>query len=225
MLKDIHLRDEANENAAISERTLFFLWLIALFIMSIAWLNYINLSTAQALKRAKEVGIRKVVGACRAQLVEQFLLEAFVVNTIALILAIIISFIVLPMLNSAIDKSVVFGLGVSMDLWFTMGGIFVLGTLLSGFYPALVLSGFKPAVVVKGTSFLAGRKFGLRQGLVVIQLVIGVFLISGTLAIYRQLQYMRNRDIGMNIERVISFRGPKVFADEEQMEQRLQVFK
>lgn len=225
-LSDIHLRDPAMEGSVgVSDKTLFLFVVIAIFIIGIAWLNYINLATAQAMTRAKEIGIRKVVGAVRKQLIFQFLLEAFVINVIALAIALAIAYASLPLLGSLMDKSLAFGTGIKTIEWFIFGVVFIIGTLLSGFYPALVLSGFRPTVVIKGAAFASHRKFGLRQVLVVAQLIIGVFLISGTLAVYKQLQFMRTRDLGMKVEQVISIRGPRVFDEGEQVQQKIKAFK
>ncbi len=224
-LNDIHLRDKIIEDqGGVSDETLFFFTLIAIFIIGIAWLNYINLATAQALKRSKEVGIRKVVGAVRMQLVSQFLLEAFIINTIALILGFAIAYFTLPILGGVLDQNLIFGIGIQTHYWIYFGLVFIIGSFLSGFYPAIVLSGFDPSVVVKGISISRNRRFGLRQVLVVVQLIIGVFLIGGTLAVYKQLSFMRNQDLGMDVEQVMSMRGPRVVADRDEMRQKMKAF-
>lgn len=224
-LNDLHLRDKVEENiGAVSEKTLFFFTLIAVFIIAIAWLNYINLATAQAMKRAKEIGIRKVMGAVKNQLVFQFLLEAFVINFIALVLALGMAYIALPVLGGVIDKELTLGIGIQPVNWMSFCGVFTVGTFLSGFYPALVLSRYRPSEVIKGDITSGNKKFGLRQTLVVLQLIIGVFLISGTLAVYKQLQFMSTQDLGMNVDQVISLRGPRVYDDREQMQQKMKVY-
>ncbi len=225
-LNDIHLNDQTDEaEAGVSEETLVLFGVVAIFIIGIAWLNYINLATAQALKRAKEVGIRKSVGAAKRQLITQFLLEAFIINGIAFTLAILITYFSLPLLNNVLDKNLVFGVGIEPVFWVYFALAFIGGTFLSGFYPAIVLSRFEPSVVIKGASFSGHQKFGLRQGLVVLQLIIGVFLISGTLTVFRQIQFMRTRDLGMDVERVLSIRGPRVYDDEEQRNNQVKAFK
>ncbi|MEP1097636.1 MAG: ABC transporter permease [Cyclobacteriaceae bacterium] len=225
-LTDIHLNDLSDEaEAGTTSQTLFFFVIIAVFIISIAWLNYINLATAQALKRAKEVGIRKAVGAGKKHLIAQFMLEAFIINGVAFLIALIISYLSLPLLSRVLDKELSFGTGIEPIFQVYIVLAFVIGTLVSGFYPALVLSRFKPAVVVKGTSFGGEQKFGLRQGLVVLQLVIGVFLISGTLAVFKQLTFMKSRDLGMDVEHVLSMRGPRVYDDREERNNQVKAFK
>ncbi len=221
-LNDLHLRDELSQGGITAETVSFFM-IIAIFIIAIAWLNYINLSTAQAIRRAKEVGIRKTVGAAKSQLIFQFLLEAMVVNTIALLLAFMLASGTVPLLTEVIGKSFHFGFGIHTTHWVLFFGAFVAGTLLSGFYPALVLSRFKPAVVIGG-SLSVKRKFGLRQVLVTAQLMISVFLIAGTYTVHRQLQFMLNQDLGLNVDQVISITGPMVYEDEELMRQKMKLF-
>ncbi len=224
-LTDIRLNDQTKDSGGITSETLFFFLLIAVFIICIAWLNYINLATAQAMKRAKEVAIRKVVGAIKQQLVAQFLMEAFVINLVSLLIALGLAFLCLPILSGVIDTELNFGVGIPAMYWLYFGLLFLLGTFLSGIYPAFVLSGFNPAVIVKGSVHGGRRRFGLRQVLVIGQLIIGVLLISGTLTAFRQLQYMRNSNLGMDVERVVSVRGPRVFEDRDKKNQKLKSFK
>ena len=211
-LKDIHLTSdlteepEANGNA----RTVFFLGLIGLFVLVIAWINYVNLSTARALERAKEVGIRKVIGAVKRQLVSQFLTEAALVNLLSILIAWGLAFLFLSSFNKlsglALDRSHL------IQPWF-IGLLFLLwivGSLLSGFYPALVLSSFKPIIVLKGKFQTANRGVLLRKGLVVTQFIASIALIAGTFIVYRQLKYMTSRDMGMNINQVMVVERPGI---------------
>ncbi len=222
-LNDLHLRDETNQDG-VTDETLSFFMIIAIFIIGIAWLNYINLSTAQAIRRAKEVGIRKTVGAAKSQLVFQFLLEAFIVNFIALLLAFLLTSGTVPLLNEVIGKTFYFGFGIYSEHWMVFFGAFVLGTILTGFYPALVLSRFKPSEIIKGSSSTGKRKFGLRQILVTAQLMIGVFLIAGTYTVHRQLQFMLSQNLGLNVDQVVSITAPMVFENEESLSQKMVVF-
>lgn len=211
-VKSIHLTSQLAEEPEPNgdQRIVNFLGIIGMFVLIIAWFNYINLSTAKAMERAKEVGIRKVMGAFKGQLISQFLSEAAVVNFFSLLLAVAIVMVVLPVFNS------LSGLSLSMvDLfsgWFIglMGVIWVIGSLLSGFYPALVLSSFKPVVVLKGKMKNSVRGILLRKSLVVLQFMASVALIAGTLIIYRQLNYMMNQDIGMNIDQVLVVERPGI---------------
>jgi putative ABC transport system permease protein len=211
-LKDIHLTSDLTEEpeANGNGRTVFFLGLIGIFVLVIAWINYVNLSTARALERAKEVGIRKVIGAVKGQLIGQFLTEAALVNLLSVLIAWGLSFLFLSSFNKlsglTLDKSYL------VQPWF-MGLLFFLwlvGSLLSGFYPALVLSSFKPIIVLKGKFQNANRGVLLRKGLVVTQFIASIALIAGTFIVYRQLKYMTGRDMGMNINQVMVVERPGI---------------
>lgn len=221
---DLHLRDQTRQEGITAKKLSFFL-IIAFFIIVIAWLNYINLSTAQAMKRAKEVGVRKVIGAARPQLIAQFVLETLIINGVALLLAFGIAFGSLPLLESLTEKSFTLGEYIPVSSWLVFFGIFFLGTFLSGFYPALILSSFNPIVVIKGTSFLRNRKFGLRQVLVTFQLLIAICLITGTWSVYRQLHFMQNQDLGLEIDQVLNVRAPFVFENEETVVKKIDRFR
>jgi putative ABC transport system permease protein len=176
--------------------------LIGLFILIIACINFMNLSTARSLKRAREVGLRKVVGSSRGALVRQFLMESLAFSVLALGLALSIVMLVLPPVNRAVNAS--------LHLRFTAGqALVILGmTLLTGFlsgsYPALYLSRFHPLQVLKGGPTKGRGGFPLRRLLVVFQFVVSIGLTVGTLTIYHQLFFMRNRDMGINKECVIN---------------------
>ncbi|MEO1253788.1 MAG: FtsX-like permease family protein, partial [Bacteroidota bacterium] len=225
-LNDLHLRDETKKGG-VSNGTLSLFSLIAIFIIVIAWLNYINLATAQAMRRAKEVGIRKSIGALRNQLVFQFLTEAFIINFVALTLGVLLTYATIPALSEIVGKSIVYGENIQIQQWIIFLTLFLFGTLLSGFYPAVVLSRFRPAVVIKGTSGASQRKFGLRQTLVTVQLLIGIFLIAGTYTVYRQLQFMMSKDLGLNVNRVVTMRAkaPSPYDDEEKIRAQMKLFR
>ena len=223
-LNDLHLRDKTKKGG-VSEETLSFFTIIAIFIIIIAWLNYVNLATAQAMRRAKEVGIRKSIGALKNQLVFQFLTEAFIINFIALSIAFLFAYNSIPILSGIVGKSIVFGKDILIQQWLVFIAIFSLGTFLSGFYPAIVLSSFRPAVVIKGVSTSKRGKFGLRQILVTTQLVIGVFLISGTYTVHRQLQFMMDEDLGLNVDQVVTIKTPMVYEDKEKMKGQMKLFR
>ena len=177
--------------------------LIGLFIVTIACINFMNLSTALSLKRAREVGLRKVVGSSRGELIRQFLMESLAFSVLALGLALIMVRLLLPSVNRILDTS--------LHLQFTMSqalvilGLTLLTGCLSGSYPAFYLSGFNPLQVFKGAPTKSRGGFPLRRLLVVFQFVISIGLIVGTLTINRQLFFMRNRDMGINKEFVINF--------------------
>jgi len=209
-LADIHLNSdlaneaEPNGNANI----VFFITLIGVFVLVIAWINYVNLSTARAIGRAKEVGVRKVIGAYKHQLILQFLAESALVNLISIGIAFLLISIVLPWFNKIS--------GLSLDIsylyrpWFLMliAGLWIVGTVLSGIYPAWVLSSFKPVHVLKGKLKSTAGGILLRKGLVVTQFMASIALIAGTFIIYRQLGYMMNQSLGVNISQVMVMDRP-----------------
>ena len=211
-LRDIHLTsDLAEEPEANGDaRIVFFMGLIGLFVIVIAWINYVNLSTARAIERAREVGVRKVVGAEMRQLISQFITEAAMVNLVAAVLAWVFTLIAIPYFNQL--AGVGFDVSHLIQPWF-LGLLLLLwigGTLLSGFYPSLVLSNFRPIAVLKG--HLKNQSGGalLRKGLVVAQFMASVILIAGTIIIYRQLNFMLNEDIGMDINQVMVVERPGI---------------
>ena len=223
-LAALHLRDET-KTGGLSEEQLQLFLIIAFFIVVVAWLNYINLSTAQAMQRAKEVGIRKVIGALRVQLLQQFLFEAMIINLFGLILAFALAYAFLPVMGDITGKVYSFGTGITLQQWLILLFIFVAGTFLSGFYPAFVLARFNIAIVIKGVTSSRVRKFGLRQVLVTFQLLIAIFLISGTWTVYRQLDFMQSQDLGLEVDKVLAVRGPFVYEDWDEKNRKLEVFR
>ncbi|MEL6676310.1 MAG: ABC transporter permease [Bacteroidota bacterium] len=211
-LTDIHLHSDLAEEVTANgdARIVFFLRLIGFLVLIIAWINYVNLSTARAMERAKEVGIRKVVGAERHQLWRQFMTEAGVINLVALIISGLLVVLTLPWFNQLSGLSL--GWSHLTQAWF-LGLFFLLwlvGTFLSGFYPALVLSAFRPVSILKGALKNSTRGINLRRGLVVVQFIASVMLIIGTLTIYQQIRYMLNGDLGMNIDQVMVVERPGI---------------
>jgi putative ABC transport system permease protein len=185
---------------------------VALFILLIAAVNFINLTTARAVERAKEVGIRKVIGALRNQLTAQFLGESIVICIISFVFAVILVSLLLPPFNQLAGKQIcpnVFAHGYIFILF----GISLLIGLVAGTYPALTLSGFKPIVVLKGRFSTSNKGTLLRKSLVVFQFTISIVLIVGTLVVYNQLNYMRNQPLGFekNQELTINFGGDDQF--------------
>jgi len=203
---DYIFEPEATGNAS----AVGFMSLISFFILIIAWVNYINLSTARALYRAKEVGLRKVIGAFKGQLIVQFLLEALMVNLIAAVLAFIIAEVTLPYYNSLVGTILTDHVWNHLPFLQNLLFFFVIGTFVSGFYPALILSGFRPAIVLKGNFSKSSQGTLLRKGLVVFQFTASIVLIAGTLIVNKQLKFMADKDIGISIDYVIGFLLPEV---------------
>jgi putative ABC transport system permease protein len=193
--------------------TVWGLLAIALFTIVIAWVNYINLATARSVERAKEVGVRKVIGALRAQLIKQFLVESLIVNLIAVSMAVVLVYIVQPAFNNLLE------IDLSFDYLFqkTLGGysivaglglLLLTGILISGFYPAFVLSSFKPIAVLKGKFSNTGRGIFLRKALVTTQFAITVCLIVGALVVYQQLRFMSKQQLGYNMDQMLVVKPP-----------------
>jgi ABC-type antimicrobial peptide transport system permease subunit len=184
--------------------------LIGLFLLVIGSVNFINLSTAQAINRAREVGVRKVLGGNRWQLVLQFLGETGIICLLSLLGSVIVTFICLPFLNRLLDIKMSPDILRSPAVILFMFCAFLLVTLLSGFYPALVLSGFNPVNALKSRiTAESGRRISLRRVLVVFQFVIAQVLIIGTLVVASQMNYFRNADMGFNKEAIVNAQFPR----------------
>jgi putative ABC transport system permease protein len=216
-ITDIHLTSnylkEAEANG--SQKEIYFLAVIGVFILFIAWINYINLSTAKSMERAKEVGLRKVVGAVKQQLVTQFLLESFIINFSALILATAIIAVFAPFFNQFIGKEISnnffsTGLGSEPMFWATVLMIFGSGALLVGAYPAFVLSSFLPAKVLKGLMVQSKSGISLRRVLVSFQFALSIILIASTFVVFKQFNYMRNGNLGYKKDQVLIVKAPVI---------------
>jgi ABC-type antimicrobial peptide transport system permease subunit len=194
------------KNGKIDGGRIQFVWLfgiIGVFVLLLACINFMNLSTARSEKRAKEVGIRKTVGSLRRQLIGQFLSESLLIALLALVVAIALVALLLPFFNGLSDKQM--SIPWTNPVFWTLTLIFTFFTgLVSGSYPAFYLSGFEPIKVLKGT-FRAGRFASLpRKVLVVIQFTVSVTLIIGTIIVYRQIQFAKNRPVGYTREGLIT---------------------
>ncbi|NUM77864.1 ABC transporter permease [candidate division KSB1 bacterium] len=206
-LPDIHLHShldfEITPNSDIAYVYIFSA--IAGFVLLIACINFMNLATARSAKRAREVGMRKVLGAERAQLIRQFLGESFVMSLLAVALALPLVDLTLPILNNFLDKAIVLDLLGNRALLLSLLGTIVLVGFVAGVYPAFVLSAFRPMQVLKGKLNLTGFDWTavMRKGLVVTQFAISIILIIGTLFAYKQLRYLQQANLGFDKERVI----------------------
>jgi ABC-type antimicrobial peptide transport system permease subunit len=200
-----HLYSEF-KNGIQSGGRIQFVWLFAIigfFVLLLACINFMNLSTARSQKRAKEVGIRKAIGSRRGQLIGQFFAESLLVTLLAFVFALLIVQLVLPFFNEIADKKV--AILWSNPLFWLMGIAFVLITgFMAGSYPALYLSSFKPVKILKGT-FQVGRFAAVpRKVLVVLQFTVSVVLIIGTIVVFNQVQYARNRPVGYSRDGLLS---------------------
>ncbi len=212
---DIHLKSNYHKEAEAngSEREVAFLSIIGIFILVIAWINYVNLSTAKSMERAKEVGLRKVVGAPRRQLIVQFLFESLLINILALLVAAILVLSTMPFIYQFIGKDIIVGffttgLGASVGFWMIIVALFFAGALLVGAYPALVLSSFRPVLVLKGLIVKSNSGISLRRVLVSFQFVLSIILIAATIIVYKQLGFMRNGDLGYQTDQLLIIKAP-----------------
>jgi putative ABC transport system permease protein len=193
-----------------------FIWLfgaVAGFILTIACINFVNLSTAKSANRAKEVGLRKVVGSTRISLISQFLAESMLYSVISFIAGILLAWALLPYFNVLASKTLVMPW---LALWFIpviLGAAFIVG-ILAGIYPAFYLSSFKPASVLKGALSTGSKNSMLRNGLVIFQFTTSIILIISTFVIYNQMQYILNKDIGYNKDQVVMLQGTNTLGDD-----------
>lgn len=204
-LSDIHLYSNYNQEAEVNGngRAVSFLFLIAFFIIGIAWINYINLATACSMERAREIGVRKVLGALRVDLIRQFLTESVLLNVIALVVALLAVLELAPVFHQFIGRAEASGFNLPANYWLGTLAIFAAGALLAGLYPAFVLSGYQPGLVLKGVFKNRRNSQALRKGLIVAQFAASVALIAGTMIVYRQVEFMRQQSLGANINQTL----------------------
>lgn len=225
-IAEVHLRsgDLGDTSTNIGDiQEVWFFSIIAIFILIMAWINYINLSTALALHKAKEVSIRKSIGAFKMQLVSQFMLESGLINAIAALLSFGIVFLTRPILTNIIGVELELSVLQNVEFWVWFCMIIILGSIVSGLYPAFVLSSFKPVGILRSVKVIPKGGFNLRKGLIVFQFLMSALLISGTYLVYQQIAFMKNKDLGIDMEKILVLNGPG--AEVENMESKLQTFK
>ncbi|HTI60100.1 ABC transporter permease [Mucilaginibacter sp.] len=205
-LSAVHYDAQAGNysNRTVSRQLLNVLWLIAAFILLIACVNFINLSTAQAVNRAKEVGVRKVLGSNRSQLQVQFIVETFLIVAMAVILAAGITMLALNAVGKLLELSLSFNLFTDPAIILFLLAVTVVVTALAGFYPSIVLSRFNPINALKSKLASNSGGISLRRGLVVFQFVIAQVLIIGTLIIVRQMDYFMDQPLGFDKDAVVN---------------------
>lgn len=216
-LLDIHLDTYIHHShkPSVDRKNIFIFTLIAGLILIIAGINYMNLSTARSAGRAKEVGIRKVVGSTRRTLINQFLSESMVLTLISLLIAVLIVELLIDPFNNLIQLQ----LGINYLAWYTIPGLIILGLFMgfmSGTYPAFFLASFRPVAVLSGTLQKGARSGILRSILVVFQMTISIFIITGTLIVYSQVRYMTGKDLGFNKENLLVVRRPSALGDQQE---------
>ncbi|HYG19374.1 MAG TPA: ABC transporter permease [Ohtaekwangia sp.] len=211
-IKDIHLY---STNAYEPEPTgngkvVYYFSLVAIFIITIAWVNYINLSTARAVERAREVGIRKVMGSVKRQLVIQFLSESVIINLLAGIIALVLFQVSFPFFRDLSGQPLSSNLMQDTWVWLLLAGLVGAGSLLSGVYPAFVLASFNPAAVLKGKFHSSAHGRLLRKGLVIFQFSATVVLLISMCTVYLQVKHLRGHDLGMDIEQALVLTGTQL---------------
>lgn len=208
-MAQMHLYTASGEDNGAQVVKIFFI--VALVILLIACINYVNLVTARTTRRTKEVSVRKVIGAGRGHLFWQFITESLVVFVIAMILALVIIYAIMPLYNELSGKTLAFNI-LDLRVQVLLGCTLIVTLLFAGVYPALLLSSFSPALALKGLIPGLGRNATFRKTLVIVQFTCSVVLIISTIIIGQQLKYMRQKNLGYSRENVFSFNGRK-FAD------------
>jgi putative ABC transport system permease protein len=206
-----HLMVEAEPNG--DGKSVYLLMGIAIFVIVIAWINYINLATARGINRAKEVGVRKTLGSNKSQLLSQFMLEAMLLNGLAILLAIVLIIVCLPVFSAISGQSMTLTLLLEPVFWLAVICLFLLGSFFSGFYPAIVLSNFQPVEVMKGKLSASPRGIILRKIMVGFQFAASIFLLIGSLTVFKQISFMEKQKLGININQTLVIKPPLAHID------------
>jgi putative ABC transport system permease protein len=224
-ITDIHLDSnfmmEFKPNG--SRQSAYFLSIVAILILVIAWINYINLSTAKSIERAREVGVRKVMGGFRGQLIRQFLFESVLLNTVAVIISIAMVILLTPSFSDLTGRQLGYLLFQQNMFWIWIGALIFGGALLSGIYPAFVLSSYRPVDVLKGRFKNTNAGVNFRKGMVIVQFICSITLIVGTFTVYHQIRFMQEQALGVNIDQTLVVNSPSVV--DSTYQQKFQVFK
>ena len=216
-LTSIHLHSDTSSEfePGGNETYVYIFGAIAVFMLLIACINFINLSTASASRRAKEVGVRKVIGSEKSQLIKQFLLESGLLVFIALLISWVLIQFAIPVFNNLSGKTLHFGFNIKIIASFV--GLGLLVSLVAGIYPAFFLSSFKPIAVLKGSVTGRNKSFGLRSSLVVFQFFISVVLIIGTLVVWQQMKFIQNKKLGYDKEQLLVLPNSYALGKNEQV--------
>ncbi len=204
-ITDIHTNDSLRGDwtPGMSNNTLWIFFSIGVFVLVLACINYVNLATARAIKRMKEIGIRKVNGAQRGQLISQFLMESILINGISILIGLFLAYLVIPIIEASIGLQIPFDFLSDPELQLTLVGIWIVSSLASGIFPAFYLSGLKPEMILK-ESTMGRNKSGLRKGLVIFQFVLSTILVfCGSVAFF-QHDFMSNASMGFDPKGLIS---------------------
>lgn len=222
---DIHLKSDLKMGDGLKHGDIRFVWLFAAisgFVLLLAVINFINLSTAKSANRAKEVGLRKTVGAFKGNLVSQFLTESVIYSFISFVIGVLLTWLLLPSFNSIANKDIL----MPWTVWWFLPIIFLSALLIglfAGLYPAFYLSAFKPVNVLKGNLSIGSKSGRLRSGLVIFQFTTSVVLIIGTLIIYQQMNYILDKKLGYEKDQILVVQGANLLNNKAQaFKQRLQ---
>lgn len=226
-LNDIHLGpdlvDEAEANG--SRQNMYFLSLLAVLIVIVAWINYINMTVARTMERTKEIGVRKVLGATVQQVYLLFIRESLIINIAVFLLSIIVVVLCRPLLNMFFDTSFVFIFPDTIYLILLLGAFFMLGALIAGFYPAFVVLSIQLLNLLKGQSKTKRSTFTPGKALIAAQYIISLFFIACTLGVYFQLRLIKEHDKGFDAAQVLCLKAPSVNEGNYPYNSRLQTFK
>lgn len=229
-LKDAHLYSDYEYDVArtVSGKAVWAMLIVAVFILLIAWINYINLTTSRALDRAKEVGLRKVMGAQKIQLIKQFIFESVLITTIAFILAFVVVQVLQSPFNTIVRRDLslmkVFSVAdTSIIVLFIL--VLVAGAFISGFYPAFILSSYQPVTVLKGKFQRSSSGNFLRKSLVIFQFAASAALITCTIIVSRQLSFMNDADLGVGIANRVLVRPPELMSWDSTFINRVESYK
>ena len=211
-LENIHLDSHYMQEYEVNgnREVINFLVIIALFIIIIAWVNYINLSTARSLTRAKEVGLRKTVGGSRQQIMIQFFFETLILNMISLFSALILIYIALPFFSQLTGVPIEYSIWHQSWFWLVLPILFVTGIIISGLYPIIKLSAYQPVTTLRGKIGTSSRGVNLRKVLVAFQYLMAFTMITGTLAVFSQIEYMKSQELGFDHEQTLVIKTPRV---------------
>ncbi len=220
-LSDIHFSERYSNFAdtSINKKEVYGLGLIALFLIATACINFINLATAQSVNRSKEVGVRKVMGAARTQLILQFLAETTVITVISVIIACILSELSLPLLSSVLGAQTSLTLFSNLEIFSFLLLLVALVSFLAGLYPAMILSGFSPALAIKNKVRIQSGSLSMRMILIIVQFTATIILLISTIMVMKQMQYMRKKPLGFEKEHVmlINFPGDSASLTRQQL--------
>ncbi len=200
-------------------KVLYIFSIIAVFILLIACINYVNLTTAKASQRSKEVSVKKIIGASTGSLFNQFFIESIITSLCAALLAIVLIIYGLPVLGNIVNNH--FSLSENPVIWAILGGITLLSVLLTGIYPSILLSSFQPLKLLKGASIGGTKNATFRKSLVVFQFTFTIVLLIGTLLIFRQLRFIQEKNLGYNKEHIFTFTIPWSIKNKEAVKQTM----